>query len=262
MFSAFCKDRTDSEPCMESNSYSKPYSAWYVAEANWVPVTEVVAVEESVGIYYDGQLIEEASCTPEDLKDLAIGYLYTSGTIECLDDVSCVEDGIGEAGLEVRVLSSNQRRIAESPRLPLRADATAGEFRVSPEAVHRASAALLGAQRMHRGTGATHAAAFADLAGGYRCIREDIGRHNAVDKLIGALLGSSTAPASGFVHLSSRCALDLAKKCAVFGIRLISTVSAPTSAVIEFADRQGIALCAFSRNGHFTVYTHPENLSR
>ncbi|MEA5020646.1 MAG: formate dehydrogenase accessory sulfurtransferase FdhD [Gordonibacter sp.] len=247
---------------MGGDGYRVMCEAWYVEGDKWSLVTEAVAREESVGIFLDGILVEEISCTPEDLGDLAVGYLFTSGVIGGPDVVLPVEAVGGSGGWEVQVVSS-QLLMPREPWLrrvetPL---GSTGMFKVSPDAVHRASAALLDAQLMHRGTGATHAAAFADFAGCYRYIREDIGRHNAVDKLIGSLLRDQIDPLSGFVHLSSRCALDLVRKCAAYGIRLVSTVSAPTSAVLEYADEQGITLCAFARSGHFTVYTHPENLS-
>lgn len=248
---------------MERGGYSTLCEAWYVEGDGWTPVTETVALEVPVAIHCNGLFVEEISCTPEDVEDLVIGYLYTSGVIDALDDVSLVEVAACTVGLEAHVCSPRLNRALERSRARCPAgDCPAGGFEISPEAVHRASSALLGVQDMHRNTGATHAAVFADVSGSYRFVREDIGRHNAVDKLIGALLRNDVDPSSGFVHLSSRCALDLVKKCSTFGIRLISTVSAPTSAVLDFADERGITLCAFARNGHFTVYTHPEHLSR
>ncbi len=236
--------------------------AWYVEGSKWSSTVEAVALEEAVAIYCNDRLVEEISCTPEDLEDLAVGYLFTSGKIGCPDEVGGVEVCGGDCAAAVRVVALPQSPFPATQGLSQIGGGTgaAGSFRVAPEAVHRASAALLGVQAMHRDTGATHAAAFADFEGRYRYVREDIGRHNAVDKLIGALLRDRIDPTCGFVHLSSRCALDLVRKCAAYGIRLISTVSAPTSAVLSFADERGITLCAFARNGHFTVYTHPENL--
>lgn len=249
---------------MDGGGYREMHEVWYVEGTSWSPVVETVAREEAVGIYCDGLLVEEISCTPEDLEDLAVGYVFTSGVLADLDECSCIEAVSGNRRFGIRpcdlraLCASRAAQALRSRGI----EADGAPFGVSPEAVHRASFALLDAQRMHRGTGATHAAAFADFEGRYRCVREDIGRHNAVDKLIGALLREGVDPLSGFVHLSSRCALDLVRKCATYGIRLVSTVSAPTSAVLEFANERGITLCAFARNGHFTVYTHPETLVR
>lgn len=122
------------------------------------------------------------------------------------------------------------------------------------------SRGLLSRQGMHRATGATHAAVFADFEGRPVLMREDVGRHNAVDKLVGALMRAGSDPTEGFVYLSSRCALELVAKCARVGVRIVATVSAPTSAVLDFAETEGIMLCAFAREGRFTVYTHPERL--
>lgn len=247
---------------MDGCGYKKMCDAWYVEGNKWSSTVEAVALEEAVGICCNGCFVEEISCTPEDLEDLAVGYLFTSGRIGCRDELESVEVCGEDCAVTVRVVAPPRAPVL-AQRASLQGDGSggaAGSFRIAPEAVHRASSALLDVQAMHRATGATHAAAFADLEGHYRYVREDIGRHNAVDKLIGALLRDCVDPTCGFVHLSSRCALDLVRKCAAYGIRLISTVSAPTSAVLSFADEQGITLCAFARNGHFTVYTHPENL--
>ena len=120
------------------------------------------------------------------------------------------------------------------------------------------SRSLLSAQGMHRATGATHAAVFADRAGAPVILREDVGRHNAVDKLFGAMLRSGLDPCDGFAYLSRRCALELVAKLERAGVRVVGAVSAPTSAVIDFAEREGVALAAFARDGRFTVYAHPE----
>lgn len=247
---------------MDGSGYKKMCNAWYVEGTEWSSTVEAVALEEAVGIYVDGCLVEEISCTPEDLEDLAVGYLFTSGKIGHRGEIEGIEVCREGCAAAVRVVAPQRSPVLSTHALQ-QLDGGAGaaaSFRVAPEAVHRASSELLRVQTMHRDTGATHAAAFADFEGRYRYVREDIGRHNAVDKLIGALLRDRVDPTCGFVHLSSRCALDLVRKCAAYGIRLISTVSAPTSAVLSFADERGITLCAFARNGHFTVYTHPENL--
>ena len=131
---------------------------------------------------------------------------------------------------------------------------------LNPQAIWNVSETLMSLQGMHQATGATHAASFAGFDGKILFLSEDVGRHNAVDKLIGALLASGADAEEGFAFLSSRCALELVEKLLRFGIKIIATISAPTSAVIDLALREGITICAFSREKRFTVYTHPERL--
>ena len=128
---------------------------------------------------------------------------------------------------------------------------------LEPAAVWRMSRALLPAQGMHLATGATHAAVFADRSGAPVLMREDVGRHNAVDKLVGALLRAGIDPEDGRLPvepLRARAGGEAGRA----GVRIVATVSAPTSAVLDFAEREGIALAAFARDGRFTVYAHPE----
>jgi FdhD protein len=132
---------------------------------------------------------------------------------------------------------------------------------IPPSAICAASQGLLERQRMHIDTGATHAASFVDRHGTFLYMSEDIGRHNAVDKLVGQLVRNHVDPSSGFVFLSSRCALELVNKVARYGVGVVATVSAPTSAVIEFAREANVTLCAFARGNRFTVYTHPERIA-
>lgn len=263
---------------LAENALERPHAAWLVEGERWTPVDEVVALEAPVSLFFDGRFVGAVSCTPWDLEDLAVGFLFTSGVVRGAQDIGRVVVEERPGGWDVEAFScglagegaGTGRPGGESasnpgnPAAPASAPAPGGgkDGRVPPAAVHRASAALPKSQELRLRTGATHAAAFCDLQGAYRCVREDLGRHNAVDKLIGALLRSGEDPSQGFVHLSSRCALDLVAKCARFGIRLVSTVSAPTTAVIDFALEEGVTLCAFARNGRFTVYTHPERLLR
>jgi FdhD protein len=125
---------------------------------------------------------------------------------------------------------------------------------VTPEAIHRASADLPCHQTLNRVVGAVHAAAFVSPDGAILAVREDIGRHNALDKLIGTLAAAGVDPASGFVLVTSRCSYEMVHKTASAGIALIASVSAPTSMAVELADKLGVTLVAFAREGRFTIY--------
>lgn len=244
------------------------------------PVDETVAVEVPVSLSCDGVYVTVLSCSPVDLEDLAYGVLFSMGIIREARDVSRVAVSRAggafnaEASLRAGVTVpdsawrasplSGRRRTRETdalePYFPahmVRVDAS----RPYPgAAINAAANALRDCQGMHRATGATHAAAFVSREGRFLLVREDVGRHNALDKLIGALLRAGCDPRDGFVFLSSRCALELVNKAARFGIELVATVSAPTSAVIEFATRANVTLAAFAREDRFTIYTHPERI--
>jgi FdhD protein len=145
-------------------------------------------------------------------------------------------------------------RFSEALR-PIAAVETAA--RVAPTALRRAVADMARHQALNARVGATHAAAFADLSGEIRFVREDIGRHNALDKLIGALSPAGAEPDEGFVVVSSRCSYELVQKTAVAGVGLIAAVSAPTSLAVELAAKVGVGLVGFAREGRFTVYASP-----
>ncbi len=236
-----------------------------VGEEGRLWLTEKVAVEVRADVRVDGAPWASTALSPCDLEDYAYGVAFAGGLASRPDDIAGVavrEEG-GAIMIDVRLARprvdplpvagpllpgdvASSRRCARPP-LPL-----------APEAVWRMSRSLLSAQGMHRATGATHAAVFADRAGAPVILREDVGRHNAVDKLVGAMLRSGLDPCDGFAYLSSRCALELVAKLARAGVRVVAAVSAPTSAVIDFAEREGVALAAFARDGRFTVYAHPE----
>ncbi len=242
---------------------------------------ETVALEVPFAVSIDGAFCDVLSCTPRDLEDLAFGYAFAKGVVKGPEDVAgIVVSELGECyGADVHLregLRLNRGAPLGSSREATR---TKGSLAALPpyfpahmvhlpdgepfarQAVWRAAEGLAARQRMHRETGATHAAAFVDRTGGFVCMREDVGRHNAVDKLVGALSRAGVDPRDGFAYLSSRCALELVNKLARFGVALVATVSAPTSAVLDYAVEANVTLAAFARGNRFTVYTHPERIS-
>jgi FdhD protein len=109
-------------------------------------------------------------------------------------------------------------------------------------------------------TGATHGAAWCNLAGEIQELREDVGRHNALDKLIGRLSATGFEPAEGFVLVSSRASYEMVFKAAAVGMELIMAVSAPITLAVDFAQRSGMTLVGFARPGRHNVYTFPERI--
>jgi formate dehydrogenase accessory protein FdhD len=222
--------------------------------------------------------------TPCDLEDFARGFSLTEHIVEKPSEIydieveeACVASG--GRGIEVRleiaskcmaVLQERRRSLAgrtgcglcgvdslEAALRPVAVPPVAGT--VSRQAIERAMAALPEHQRINRENGATHAAGWANMEGQLVAVREDVGRHNALDKLGGAL-AKAGANAPGFVVVTSRCSYEMVQKAAMLGAAAIAAVSAPTSLAIATAEHAGIGLAAFVRNGRLTVYAHGERI--
>jgi len=133
-------------------------------------------------------------------------------------------------------------------------------WRLTPAALARASAALPGAQPLQQRTGATHGAAWCAPDGAIVMAREDVGRHNALDKLIGALVRAGTAREAGFALITSRASVEMVQKSATAGIAVLAAVSGPTSLAVRTAEALGVTLIGFARGPNFSVYTHRERL--
>jgi FdhD protein len=242
---------------------------------------ELVAEEVPVALVYNGHSFAVMMATPADLADFALGFSLTEGVIETASECLGIEIAAVERGFEARL------RIAEGRALALRARtrALAGRTgcglcgadsiaealrpvarpattaRLSAGALRAAVAAFPEGQILAAATGATHAAAFADAEGRIRLLREDVGRHNALDKLVGALTVAAIDPAAGVVVVSSRCSYEMVHKTAAAGAPAIVSVSAPTGLAVDLADRLGVGLAAFARDGRFTVYAGEHRFS-
>lgn len=241
---------------------------------------ESVAEELPVALLYNGRSFAVMMATPADLGDFAVGFSLTEGIVEAANEVLATEIVALARGIELAVSILPARALA----LQARSRALAGRTgcglcgvdqisealrpvarvtaltRIAASAVDRAVAAFPGHQPLNRSTGATHAAAFADLDGDILLVREDVGRHNALDKLIGALCAAGRDPATGFVVVSSRCSYEMVHKTAAAGIPLIASVSAPTGLAVDLAGKVDVTLAAFARNGRFTVYAGGERV--
>ena len=133
-------------------------------------------------------------------------------------------------------------------------------IRVDSAAIARSLASLRNHQPLGRETGAVHAAAFCTADGQILCVREDVGRHNALDKLIGALACERRDPTAGFAVVTSRASFEMVQKAASVGIPMLAAVSAPTGYAIRLAQTCGLTLAAFVRGTRYTLYAHPERL--
>jgi FdhD protein len=133
--------------------------------------------------------------------------------------------------------------------------------RLSIAALDCACSRLAASQPLHLRTGASHAAAFADWSGALRLVREDVGRHNALDKLVGALGRSRADAAAGFALITSRASVEMVNKTAAAGIPLLAALSAPTGLAARTAEGAGLTLVGFAARGQRWVYAHPERIA-
>ncbi len=235
---------------------------------------EIVAEETPVALVYNGHSFAVMMATPADLEDFALGFSLTEGVIAHRDECEAIEVVEVSRGFEVRLTITEARALALRARTRALAgrtgcglcgvDSIAEALRpVERPESHAAfdGSAILAAieafpdfQILNHATGATHAAAHVDAVGRIVLLREDVGRHNALDKLIGALSRDGTNPGRGFVVVSSRCSYEMVHKTAAAGIPVIVSVSAPTGLAVDLAQRLGLGLAAFARDGRFTVY--------
>ena len=241
---------------------------------------EEVAEEAPVAFVYNGVPFAVMLASPLDLDDFAVGFSLTEGVIESASEFGGVEVVPEANGYSVYVSVPKARSAALAKRHKslagrtgcglcgeqmlenaLRpAPAVAHDGVVSVAALQRAIAALSGGQQLNLLTGAVHAAAWADAEGNVRFLREDVGRHNALDKLIGALQRAAIDAHCGFVVVTSRASYEMVHKTAVAGIPMIAAVSAPTALAIRQAEAAGVTLVGFAREGRQTVYTHSARL--
>ena len=218
--------------------------------------------------------------TPDDLEDFAVGFSLCEGIITDPAQIETLEVVAVPGGVELRMdlaadrlaaLTRRQRRIAgpsgcglcgmDSLREAIRPVPRVPAGRVfTPEAVASALDSLWPAQQLNQATRAAHAAGFWTERQGLVALREDIGRHNALDKLIGAMARQRVSAADGMVVLSSRVSLEMAQKAAILGVPVVVAVSAPTALAVEVAEASGMTLIGIARADGFELFTHPERI--
>ena len=135
-----------------------------------------------------------------------------------------------------------------------------GDHPIAVAAVRRAFDALAERQPLNAASGAVHAAGWARADGTLELVREDVGRHNALDKLVGAAVAAKVDPTSGFVLVTSRASFEMVQKTAVLGAPLMAAISGPTGLAVRVARESGLTLVGFARGARLTAYTHPERL--
>ncbi|WP_293905453.1 formate dehydrogenase accessory sulfurtransferase FdhD [Phenylobacterium sp.] len=238
--------------------------------------------ETAVALVHDATTTAVMMATPADLEDFAVGFSLTERLIAAPDEITGLEVVPAADGIELRIwlrqsaataLASRRRTLAgptgcglcgidslaEAARPPPRVPQG---FSVSPAAIHAAMAALSPAQHLGAATRAVHAAAWWTPADGIVALREDVGRHNALDKLVGALARSSVRAGDGLLLLTSRVSVEMVQKAAMMNAQVLVAVSAPTALAVRTAQAAGMTLVAVARDDAFEVFTHPQRFAR
>lgn len=255
------------------------------ADGRLGPVARPIAIEMPVAVSFNGIGYAVMMATPADLDDFAYGFTHSERLITGRGDIievrsHEVREEIGGVGMLLDIILVPSCAAAVSVRVRHRvADSGCGicgienleaALRPLPKvtarplvgtaAIFAALAALPARQPLNIATGAIHAAAFVLPDGEIQLVREDVGRHNALDKLIGALLVVGIDPAGGAIVLTSRCSYELVEKTALAGCPMLVTVSAPTSLAQARADAAGLTLIALARADSMLVMTDPHGL--
>ena len=240
-------------------------------QADWL------AEEVPVALVFNGISHAVMLASPADLEDFALGFGLTEGLLAGKAELYGIDVGEVPGGIELRLevaaacewrLKERRRSLLgrtgcglcgtdsldqvrrELPRPPARV--------LTPQALARAQRELRGSQGLQQMTGATHAAAWCTADGAVQLAREDVGRHNALDKLAGALARAGTEAGEGFICITSRASFEMVQKAALAGAGALAAVSAPTALAVQTARDCGLALAGFVRGADFVAYTFPE----
>jgi FdhD protein len=239
-----------------------------------------VAEEVPVALEYNGISHAVMLATPADLEEFALGFSLTEEIVACASDVRDIEVVESAEGITVRMaiasscfarLKDRRRNLAGRTGCGLCGTETLAQAVRPPAPVHattqfdagairRAMEHLRTRQPIHEASGASHAAAYADAQGALLFVREDVGRHNALDKLVGALAHSGVDASQGFVVVTSRASYEMVGKTARCGATLLAAVSGVTGLAVQVAQQAGLCLAGFARGENLNLYTHPERI--
>ena len=255
-----------------------PVERWTRGESSHA--TDKVAEEVPVALMYHGVPHVVMLATPANLIDLAYGFTLSEELVENVEEIRSVEIARAPDSVEVHIsiawerfpeLLRRRRNLTgrtgcglcgtETLEQAVRGYGEVGRGpRVSPADLHAAIVQLESLQPLNRETGSVHGAAWVVPGRGIYCVREDVGRHNALDKAIGALLRAKIDLEAGYMLVTSRASYEMVQKAATVGITFLAALSAPTAFAIRHAERSGLTLVAFARRDRHVVYAHPERL--
>src|SRR6516164_6346928 len=242
--------------------------------------TDLVAEETPVALVYHDVPHVVMLATPADLEDYAFGFTLSEGLVASADEIRGVEVIPGEASTDVKIsvawerftaLLQRRRNLAGRTGCGLCGAETAEDairecqpvppgVTITVAELHETMAQLAARQPINSRTGSVHAAAWVVPGKGIQVVREDVGRHNALDKTIGALARAQADFGAGYMLITSRASYEMVQKCATVGIALLVALSAPTAFAVRLAERSGLTLVAFARADQHVVYAHPHRL--
>jgi formate dehydrogenase accessory protein FdhD len=276
--------RTIKDPTEPSGTIERKVTVWPRAADHLGD--DMIAQEVAVAFVYNGISHAVMMASPLQLEAFALGFSFTEGIINSAEDIYAIDVVQQEKGIEVALTVSNRcfmqlktrrrhltgrsgcgicgAQSLEQVRQPL-AQVNAS-FRILNAAINKATADLASHQPLQALTGALHGAAWCNSNGHIVNVCEDVGRHNALDKLIGLLWPKDTLQTPvfqqpGFLLISSRASYEIVQKAAKAGIAVLAAVSAPTSLAIDIAEETGITLVGFSRQHRHVAYTHAHRLT-
>jgi FdhD protein/phenylacetyl-CoA:acceptor oxidoreductase accessory protein len=219
--------------------------------------------------------------TPQDLEDFALGFSLSEGVVENVREIYDLDVVEHATGHEVQMRLAGERFSAMRGRRRAMAGRTGcglcgvesleqivcrptpvvgAGANVAAGAILRAQSELQSMQHLFHLTGAVHGAAWCRSDGAVELVREDVGRHNALDKLIGAVAAQQKSFGEGFVLMTSRASYEIVQKAAAVGIAVVAAVSAPTGMAVRVAQAAGVTLIGFARGERHSVYSHPERV--
>ncbi len=236
--------------------------------------TDVIAEEVPIALIYNGISHAVMLATPADLEDFAIGFSLTEGIVPSIHDIYGIdiEEAFNGIRIEIEIASAQFNHLKERRRnLAGRTgcglcgtDSLAQAVKILPKLTSTATfsiptilngfSKMQAKQYLKQQTGATHAAAWLDRSGTLIDIREDVGRHNALDKLIGTLSRHHIDKTQGIVLVTSRASYEMVQKCVLAKIPALAAISAPTALAIRMAQQAGLLLLGFVRQDNYTIY--------
>ncbi len=243
-------------------------------------IQKEIASEVPVALVYNGVSHAVMMVTPEDLKDFALGFSLSEGIINGAEDMQSIGVREEENGLLLTMQIPEEKFMGVLRRKRNLTGTTScslcgiesleeavrplppvqNSLQISSGAIYKAYDNLHEYQPEKMITGAVHGAAFVDTEGNIMLAREDVGRHNALDKMIGAAVKEGIDPQSGFALLTSRCSFEMVQKTVAFGAPVLVAISAPTTLAVELAEEANLTLVALARKEKFMVFSHAEKI--
>ena len=245
-------------------------------------VKDDIAEETPIALLYNSPPFVVMMASPQDLMDFALGFSLSEGIVGTTSEILDITIAKHPEGIEINLriaalrfaeLETKQRNLtgrtgcglcgaqslAQAIRHP---QIVTHHLMISHAALQHAVKSLNEFQPLNVATGSVHAAAWINLEGIIQLVREDVGRHNALDKLIGALIASGAALDQGWLLLTSRASYEMVQKAATVGIEIVATVSAPTALAIRLARETGVTLIEFARENRHTVFANAQRLTQ